>query len=321
MDSRITNHRENQTKKQPRKTEPNISADRVNPSTVQRREFILKARSFTLDLGPKTRIMGIVNVTPDSFSHDGQYSTGFNHKKAVRYARQLVRQGADILDIGGESTRPGAKRVAIKEELNRVIPVIEALAGKINIPISIDTYKPAVARAALKAGASLVNTIKGCSPDTQLLKTVQDYDAAIILMHMQGVPQTMQKNIVYSDLMGEIFQSLKKSAEKCLENGIKSDKIVIDPGIGFGKTVRHNLMIINRLNVLKALNYPLLIGTSRKSFIGKILNKEVHRRLTGTIASISASVINGAHIVRVHDVAAVKEAVTLTDAIIHETEY
>lgn len=320
MDSRRKNQRTIQPKKQPRKAELKFVANRIKPAAVQRRKFILSARSFTLELGQQTRIMGIVNVTPDSFSRDGQYSAGLDHQKAVRYARQMVRQGADILDIGGESSRPGAARVTAREELNRVIPVIEELAQKIKIPISVDTYKPDVARAALKAGASIVNTIKGCPPEEKLLRIVREYDAAIILMHMRGVPRTMQDNIVYGDLMGEIFQSLKKSTEKCLENGIKSDKIVIDPGIGFGKTVRHNLMIINRLNMLKALNYPLLMGTSRKSFIGKILNKEVHQRLTGTIASTSASVLNGTHIVRVHDVAAVKEAVALTDAIINESE-
>lgn len=306
------------THKAIRSPDINFVAARDKKTNLPRRLYKLKARSFNLELGRRTQIMGIVNVTPDSFSLDGQYKTGQDYKKAVRYALKLVRQGADILDIGGESTRPGASRVSSQVELNRVIPVIEALAAKVKVPISVDTYKPVVAKEALRAGASLVNIIMGNSPDEKLLKISADFDAAVILMHIQGTPRTMQKNIHYSDLMREIKESLKKSTEKCLENGIKSDKIVIDPGIGFGKTVQHNLLIINRLSSLNTMNFPILIGTSRKSFIGKILNKEVHQRLAGTIASVAAAILNGVHIVRVHDVAAGKDAALITDAILNE---
>ncbi|MBP9855595.1 MAG: dihydropteroate synthase [Candidatus Omnitrophica bacterium] len=309
----------NPAKKQ-NQPKPSPTVDRFKQIPIPRKNFILKARTFALELGHQTRIMGIVNVTPDSFSQDGQYKSGLNYKKAVAYAINMVKNGADILDIGGESSRPGAKKITIKEELKRIIPIIEALYSKTKIPISVDTYKPIVAKEALKAGASLVNTIKGCDVPTQLIQHVRDYDAAIILMHMKGTPLTMQKKISYSDVMVEIIKSLQKSKEKCLEKGIKSDKIVLDPGIGFGKSIQHNLSIINRLNMLTILNCPLLIGTSRKSFIGNILNKNTNERLIGTLATVSAATMRGAHIIRVHDVAAAKETVKMMDAILNESE-
>ncbi|MBN1870684.1 MAG: dihydropteroate synthase [Candidatus Omnitrophica bacterium] len=263
--------------------------------------------------------MGIVNATPDSFSQDGCLVKHQGARNwAVHFARKHIKDGANIIDIGGESTRPGARRISAKEEIGRVLPIILSLAKTAKIPISIDTYKPIVAKAALDAGASIVNNIMGTNPNASLLKMVKNYNAAIVLMHIKGTPRTMQKNIHYDKLTDEIISSLKKSIEKCLEIGIKLDRIIIDPGIGFGKTVEHNLEILNRLGDFKRLGRPLLVGTSRKSFIGKVIGRDVHHRLIGTAVTVCASVLHGAHIVRVHDVKAIKEAVTMTDAIINE---
>ncbi|HQP10997.1 MAG TPA: dihydropteroate synthase [Candidatus Omnitrophota bacterium] len=262
--------------------------------------------------------MGIVNVTPDSFSRDGcLQKTRKLPSAALFLAQRHVREGADIIDVGGESTRPGAERLSAKEETRRVVPVLKALAQKIRIPISIDTYKPAVAKAALDAGASIINNIMGSKPDPSLLKMAKNYDAAVVLMHIRGTPRTMQKRIAYADLIGEIIDSLRKSVEKCLEIGIKSDRIIIDPGICFGKTVEHNLKILNRLRDFEVLDHPLLVGTSRKSFIGNVLGKDVAHRLIGTAATVCVSILRGAHIVRVHDVKEIKEAATMADAIVN----
>lgn len=285
----------------------------------KRKHFIVTTSSHSITLAAQTRIMAIVNATPDSFSQDGCLSQRrVGADAAIRLARKHIREGADIIDIGGESTRPGATRVSIKEEIKRVIPAITFLAKKTKIPIAIDTYKPSVAKAALDAGASMVNNIMGINPDLKLLKMVKNYNAAIVLMHIRGTPKTMQKDIHYKHLVPEIITSLKKSIEKCLEIGIKSDKIIIDPGIGFGKTVEHNLEILNCLGAFKTLKRPLLVGTSRKSFIGKVLKNQVHQRLMGTAATVCTSIIKGAHIVRVHDVKAIKEAALMTDAIVNQ---
>jgi len=261
--------------------------------------------------------MGIVNVTPDSFSNDGCWRSD-NKRSAYLLARKHIRDGADVIDIGGESTRPGADKVPVKEEMDRVIPLVELLIKKTKIPISVDTYKPMVAKAALDAGANIINNIMGTNPEISLLKMVKRYDAVIVLMHIKGTPKHMQKNIQYRNLIEEITNTLQKSIEKCLEIGIKSDKIIVDPGIGFGKTVEHNLEILNRLGDLRVLNQPLLIGSSRKSFIGKVLKKEVGQRLVGTMATVSAAILNGVHIVRVHDVKAIQDTVFMSDAIVNE---
>ncbi len=297
-------------------------ANETSSQKSPRQKYILDTGRFRIPLGDSTKIMGIVNVTPDSFSQDGCLSqlskaSGNPSEKAVRQGMKMIRQGADILDIGGESSRPGSKRVSAKEELARVIPAITQLAKKVNIPISIDTYKTSVAKNALDAGACIVNNIKGAQPERSLLKMVRNYNAAIVLMHMQGMPQTMQKNIVYRNVFEDILKRIQISVENCLEIGIKSDRIIIDPGIGFGKTCEHNLLILKHLDRFKRLNLPILIGTSRKSFIGQVLNKDVRHRLWGTAATVSASIINGAHIVRVHDVKEIKDTVTMTDAIIN----
>lgn len=268
-------------------------------------------------MGLRTHIQGIVNVTPDSFSNDGCWQGKNSVQHAVRLAQKQIREGADIIDIGGESTRPGAKPVDAQEEIERVIPVIKALTGKVKVPLSVDTYKPAVAQAAMDAGACILNTILGANPPARLLKMARDYNAVIILMHMRGTPRTMQTNIHYQNVITDIMDSLGRSIEKCLEAGIKSDKIIVDPGIGFGKTAGHNLEILNRLNDFNALGRPLLIGTSRKSFIGAVLSKDVSQRLFGTAATVCASILNGAHIVRVHDVKAMRDIALMTDAILN----
>jgi len=283
-----------------------------------RKKYRITCGPHTLELGHQTRIMGIINITPDSFSHDGCYKSNKNFSsKAVILAKGKIREGADIIDVGGESTRPGAKKIPVKEEIERVIPTIRILAKSNKVPLSVDTYKSSVAQHALDAGAAMINNIKGIRAEKSLLKMVRNYKASIVLMHLRGTPRTMQRKISYSKLIDEIILSLRKSIENCLEIGIKSDKIIIDPGIGFGKTPEDNLEIINRLKKFSVLNKPLLLGTSRKSFIGKILDKEVHSRLIGTVATVCASILNGANIIRVHDVKEVKEAVTVTDAILN----
>jgi len=299
--------------------------------------FFLRAGKFSLALGQRTQIMGILNITPDSFSGDGLLRKSQGHKvtlptagsqiktkekagieKALILAEKMIADGADIIDIGGESTRPGAKRLSAPEEIKRIIPAITSLAKTANVPISADTYKSVVAQHALDAGATIINNIKGVRSEKSLLKMVARYNAAIVLMHIRGTPSTMQKNIRYqNDVLREILDALKISVENCLEIGIKSDRIIIDPGICFGKTAAQNLEILHRLPELQRLGVPVMIGTSRKSFIGTVLNRDVPDRLWGTIASITAGIMNGAHIVRVHDVSAAKDAAKITDAILN----
>ncbi len=284
-------------------------------SNYQKDNFQLKAGKYTLNLDSRTHIMGIVNITPDSFSGDGL--AGLSLDKAVEYASSLVRDGADIIDIGGESSRPGAKSVSLKEEIARVIPLIKALARKINKPLSIDTYKPEVAKIALDNGASIINDITGLR-NAKMAKIAARYRSAVIIMHMRGNPRTMQKNPVYGSLIDDISEYLKSAILKAKESGVREQSIIIDPGIGigFGKTLSHNLEILKRLKEFKSLGMPILIGASRKAFIGKLLNEsEPGKRLTGTIAASVSASLNGANILRVHDVKAVKEALKVTDRI------
>ncbi len=283
--------------------------------------YDLSARDTILNLGHRTQIMGIVNCTPDSFSGDGQISPRrggkANSLACLHVARKLIRDGADILDIGGESSRPGAKSISVQEEIKRVIPVIDVLARTTKIPISVDTSKLDVARCALDAGASIVNAIRGTQMSSGFLKMVRDYKAAIVIMHMRGTPRTMQKYAHYKDLLREVIEELQIAVEKCMAIGIKKDRIIVDPGIGFAKNGDQNLMLINRLNRLNILDCPILLGTSRKSFLGQILNKDVGGRLMGTAATVTAGVVRGAHLVRVHDVKTIKETLTITDAILN----
>jgi dihydropteroate synthase len=276
-------------------------------------QYILKTSKREIIIGKKTILMGILNVTPDSFSDGGLFC---NTKNAVERGLQMIEEGADIIDIGGESSRPGAQSVDAKTELNRVIPIIEKLVKKTKTPISIDTTKAKVAKLAIAAGAEIVNDISALSGDKKMPRTVRDAGAAVILMHMRGNPQSMQKsNLVYDDLMGDIISYLKTSSEKAMSAGIDNNCLVIDPGIGFGKTAEDNYKIIKNLSELKGLGFPIMIGPSRKSFIGKVIGGEPHERIEGTAAAVAAAILNGAQIVRVHDVAAIKKVCAVTDAI------
>jgi len=263
--------------------------------------------------------MGVLNVTPDSFSDGGRF---FDETKAVEHALAMERDGADILDIGGESTRPGADEVGIDEELSRVIPVIEKLSKRAGLPISIDTRKSKVAEEALKAGASIVNDISGLKFDPQMTPVVSESGSAVILTHSKGDPQTMQLNPVYKNLIGEILEALKEAIAMAKDAGINKDKIIIDPGIGFGKTVEHNLEILRRLDELKVLGRPICVGASRKSFIGKILGIEhSDERLAGTLAASVIAIAKGANIIRVHDVKEMVRASRVADSILRENGY
>ena len=261
--------------------------------------------------------MGILNVTPDSFSDGGRY---LDAKRAIDYAHQMIEDGADIIDIGGESSRPGALPVSIDEELTRVLPVIEALVDGTDALISIDTYKPAVARNALQAGAHIVNDITALG-DADMAGVVAGTGAGLILMHMKGVPRTMQRSPVYQDLIPEILTFLRHRVDKAHGEGVCPGRIIIDPGIGFGKTTEHNLKILRSLDLFRSLDKPILIGTSRKAFIGKILNlPNADDRLEGTAATVAWAIAHGADVVRVHDVKAICQVAQMTDAIYRRTD-
>lgn len=284
-------------------------------NNYSKQKYILKTSRREILLGDRTRIMGILNVTPDSFSDGGLFN---NQQKALEHALRLIDEGADIIDVGGESTRPGAAAVSEKEELDRVIPVINALAQKTDTAISIDTTKSLVAKEAIAAGAEIVNDVSAGNKDRQMLPLVQETGAAMILMHMRGGPQNMQKgDLTYADLMGEIIDYLGNCIEKTIAAGIEKERLIIDPGIGFGKTFADNYRIIRNLTELKALGLPILMGTSRKLFIGKVTGGEPKDRVEGTAATVVAAILNGCHIVRVHDVAAMKKVAAVTDAILH----
>lgn len=278
--------------------------------------FVIRAAGARIDASGRTLVMGIINCTPDSFSQDGLYPK-FGIEYVVERARDMVEQGADILDIGGESTRPGARSVSLKEELLRTIPLIKALARKIRVPLSIDTRKPEVARQALDNGAAIVNDITGLR-DERMRRVVARYKAGAVIMHMKGTPRTMQRAPVYKDVVLEIKWFLEKALEKALEAGIRREGLIVDPGIGFGKTCEHNLEILRRLGEFRGLGQPILVGPSRKSFIGKILEAGPGERLFGTVSSCVLAAAHGARIVRVHDVAEVKQALKVFDSIERE---
>jgi dihydropteroate synthase len=263
-------------------------------------------------LGQSPLIMGIVNVTPDSFSDGGRF---LDRDKAIEHALRLAEEGADIIDIGGESSRPGAAKVSVNEELERVIPIIETVAPKINIPISIDTTKSEVAVNALNAGASIINDISSLRFDERIASTAAEHGAHLILMHMRGTPESMQQDTKYGDIIGEIGAYLVSAAKQAIGAGVLPDKIILDPGIGFGKSVDGNFTILKNLHRFHSLGYPVMVGLSRKSFIGQTLNLEVGERLEGSIAAACYAVLNGADIVRVHDVAATKKALKILEQI------
>jgi dihydropteroate synthase len=286
----------------------------------QRDKFNIDLGRHKIELGGrKTYIMGIVNLTPDSFSGDGLYKFPVRSSKSmvnkiIDFVEKMLVDGADIIDVGGESTRPGAKPVSTKEELSRTIPVIKALARRIKVPISIDTYKPDVAKQALDNGAAIVNDITALR-DSRLARVAAKYKAGVVVMHMKGNPRTMQDNPRYASLMDEIIEYLSRAMDAAESAGIDKKKIIVDPGIGFGKTLGHNLEILKNIRELKVLGRPVLVGPSRKSFIGKILNTVPEERIFGTVSACVLAVRNGAHMVRVHDVKAVKQALKILDAI------
>ncbi len=277
-----------------------------------RKEFSLTWRGHSLELGRKTLIMGVINVTPDSFSDGGYF---FLKDRAIDQALALEADGADIIDIGGESTRPYAEKVSLEQELERVVPVIEELSKTVSIPISIDTYKAKVADSSIKAGASIINDISALRFDPEMAPVAENAGVPVILMHMKGTPGNMQNNPEYLDLMGEITDFFQEAVNRAEKSGIPKDMLVIDPGIGFGKGFNHNLEIIRDLRKLEAIGLPVLLGSSRKAFIGNILDKTPDERDTGTMATVAAGIMNGAHIVRVHNVKMAKETVKVMDAI------
>ncbi len=277
------------------------------------RQWKLARRS--LPYGERTLVMGVLNITPDSFSDGGQFLLP---ERAIAHALQMISEGADIIDVGGESTRPGSTFVSADEELQRVIPVIERVAHDASVPVSIDTTKPLVARAALAAGAEIVNDISALRFDPSIADEVAKARAGLVLMHSRGTPQTMQQMPPVADILNEVIAGLRESIAVAQQRGVRSESIALDPGIGFGKTAEQNIDLIASLDHLAREfgDFPIMIGTSRKSFIGKLLGgAATEERLYGTIASVAASVLHGAHIVRVHDVKAGVEAVKIADAV------
>lgn len=273
---------------------------------------VLSGRSCRLDLS-RPRIMGILNVTPDSFSDGGRYRLP---DQALERGRRLVQEGADLIDVGGESTRPGAPPVGLQEELDRVLPVVELLAREIDFPLSVDTYKSAVAKAALAAGASFVNDVSGLRFDPDMAAVVASAGAGLFLMHTRGTPQAMQHDTAYADLVGEVTAYLEEGISRAVAAGVPTEAIAVDPGIGFGKSVEGNLEILRRLREFHSLGRPLLLGTSRKGFIGRVLNQAApQERLFGTLATVAMGVERGAAIFRVHDVRAARETALMTWAI------
>lgn len=270
-------------------------------------------RSVILDIfGDRTLIMGVLNITDDSFSDGGSFlDVGYAQQRAF----EMVEAGADIIDIGGESSRPGATPISVREEISRVLPVLKKIRGKIGVPVSIDTYKSSVAEVAINEGAMIVNDITALSGDDKMADIIAQNDAFVVLMHMKGSPSDMQKDPKYDDLIGEIFDYLSTSINRAAVAGIKQDRIIIDPGIGFGKTLEHNLSILKNLKEFEKLGKPVLVGPSRKSFLGKITGRRVNERVMATSASVSVSIMNGASIVRVHDVEQMRDVVMISDSI------
>jgi len=278
----------------------------------KRKPYRVKARDYSLELGERTAIMGILNITPDSFSDKGRY---FEPAAAIDRAWQIAEEGADILDIGGESTRPGSSGISADEEMKRVLPVLEALhkSGKYPIPISVDTSKGEVARAALERGAAIINDVTSLKNAPEIGSEAARWGAALILMHMRGEPKNMQLLPPSKDILGEIDAWAREVVVRALDSGIPRYSVILDPGIGFGKTADQNAEILMNLDRLAAAGFPVLVGTSRKSFIGKIVNKPPDQLVMGTAATVALSILSGAHIVRVHDVAAMREVADVTD--------
>ena len=277
----------------------------------------LVIRGHTFEWGKRTYIMGVLNVTPDSFSDGGEFNTP---DAALAQAQQLVAAHADIIDVGGQSTRPGSVEISLEEELERVLSVLQLLRPNISTPISVDTTRAAVAKAAVAAGADIINDISGGTFDPEMLPTVASLGVPIVLMHIRGTPQTMQQLTDYQDLIGEIYQFLESRITQAIAIGIQPDKIIVDPGIGFAKKYNQSLEIIRRLSEFHSLNCPILVGASRKSFIGHILNQpDPKARIWGTAAACCAAVAGGADILRVHDVAQMHDVSRVADAIYRQS--
>lgn len=281
-------------------------------SIAPRKCYSLRLDSKTLDLGERTLVMGILNITEDSFSDGGRYRDSHS---AIQHAFDLIVAGADILDIGGESTRPGSEPISVEAELDRVIPVIEAIRESSDIPVSIDTTKAEVARHAIAAGADIVNDVSALRFDDEMPAVISQSGVPLILMHMLGTPRTMQQAPSYASLLSEIIAFLEERAQFATKRGIDREQILVDPGIGFGKTVAHNLTIIRELRVLSCLDLPIVVGSSRKRFIGSVLDRPVEDREVGTGVVNAVSIVAGAHIIRVHDVEWHRQVAAMANAL------
>lgn len=274
--------------------------------------MIVRAKDRTIEINDRPLVMGVVNVTPDSFFDGGRYATP---DAAIRHALRLAEEGADLLDIGAESTRPGSDSIDEGEERRRLMPVVTAVAKAVSIPISVDTMKATVARAALEAGAVIVNDVSALQADPAMAEVVATTGAGVVLMHMQGSPRTMQKAPVYDDVVGEVAEFFRERMRFCRDRGIEQDQIVLDPGIGFGKLLLHNLTLLGQLETFVSFGRPILVGVSMKSFIGQVVGRPVEERSWGTAAAIALAVSKGAGILRVHDVKVMKEVVAMAAAI------
>lgn len=286
---------------------------------IRRKTFRLKLPSCTLVLGERTLVMGVLNVTPDSFSDGGEF---LEPEAAIEHALRMENAGADLLDIGGESTRPGSAETPASEELNRILPVLEGLRGRLKIPISVDTRRAAVAELAIRAGAEIINDVSGLKADPHLAELAARRRVPLILMHMHGEPRTMQKAEFTSDALKDVTQGLKKSVAMARKAGVPKSQIILDPGIGFGKSFAQNYELLEKLPQLAKLGYPLLVGTSRKGFLGATLARDgkpapPEDRIWGTAASVTASILNGAHIVRVHDVSEMVQVARVADCLVN----
>jgi len=284
-----------------------------------RKKFRLKLASGTLILGERTLVMGVLNVTPDSFSDGGKYD---QPGIAIEHALAMEHAGADMIDVGGESTRPGSGETHASEELDRILPVLEGLRGALKIPLSVDTRRSAVAELAIRAGAQIVNDVSGLRNDERIAEVAAKYGAPLILMHMRGEPGTMQKGPFARNVMREVVQGLRDSIQKARRAGVAKTQIILDPGIGFGKSHAQNYELLQNLPQLAALGYPLLVGTSRKGFLGATLMRDgkpapPEERIWGTAATVTASILGGTHIVRVHDVAEMLQVVRVADCVVN----
>lgn len=275
--------------------------------------FVLNFSHASLNLKKKVAVIGVLNITPDSFYNGGRYRT---EREILDRVEQMVEEGADIIDVGGESTRPGARKISWEEEVRRTIPYIRKITRLFNVPVSIDTYKAKVAQEAFEVGAEMVNDISGLRFDPQMAEVVSSNNAFLVIMHIKGTPRNMQENPYYEHLIPEIISYLKQGLEIAAGAGVALEKVIIDPGIGFGKTTLHNLFLLKNLKQLQVLGRPILIGVSRKSFIGNVLDVPVEERLTGSVAATSAALLGGARLVRCHDVKETRQAVDLVNAIL-----